>query len=417
MEKMVVQGGTTVSGTVRVSGSKNAVLPMMAASLLVPGRCTITNVPRLRDVETMKRMVERLGAKVSMSNGKLEIDCTEVASVKAPYELVKQMRASFYVLGPLLARFGTAEVSLPGGCAWGPRPVDMHLSALARLGADISLEHGYVVARAERLRGATVDLAYPSVGATANVMMAASRAEGVTVIENAAREPEIAALGSFLEKMGARVEGAGTTSLLVEGKPELSPAELAVIPDRIEAGTLLVAGAITGGTVRLLNCIPGHLDAVVEKLEEVGVKIVTDQDTITASAGPKLDSTEVAATPYPGFPTDMQAQIMALLCRAKGRSTVTDTIYKDRFTHVPELRRMGASIHLDGNVAVVTGVSRLSGAEVMASDLRASAALVLAGLVAEGETYISRVYHLDRGYEGLDEKLRALGARIRRESE
>lgn len=414
MDYFVIEGGRPLSGTVPIGGAKNAVLPLMTAALLAPGRHVFHNVPLLRDVDTMARVLEVLGARCQRTDHSLLVDTTDVSSVEAPYDLVRTMRASVYVLGPLLARYGHARVSLPGGCAWGPRPVDLHIRGMEMLGAEVTLEHGYIVANAERLRGASIHHAVTSVGATGNIMMAAALAEGVTVIDNAACEPEITALGEYLVQMGARIRGLGTTRVEIEGVRDLTPGEVSVIPDRIEAGTFLVAGAITGSTIRLRHVNTDHLTAVIRVLEAMGSRIVGDNHDLVVSGPERSDAGTVETEPFPGFPTDMQAQVMALASIARGTSTITETIYHDRFTHVPELNRLGADIRVDGNVATIHGVRHLSGATVMATDLRASAALILAALCAEGETTIRRIYHIDRGYENIEEKLAALGASVRR---
>ena len=414
MDKFVVEGGRPLEGEVKISGSKNAALPIMAATLLAPGKYRISNVPRLRDVRTMAHLLRIIGAKVEIAEHTLVIDTTLADFPEAPYELVRTMRASIYVLGPLLARFGRARVSLPGGCAWGPRPVDLHIKGMQKLGADISLDYGYINTRASRLNGCRIALDVASVGATGNIMMAASLAEGVTVIENAAMEPEIVNLGEFLRKMGARIEGLGTGKITIEGMPGLRAANFEVIPDRIEAGTFLVAGLITGGQVTLQSCQPDHLSEVLSKLEEAGARLSVDGQSIHLEAEGPIRSTHVTTAVYPGFPTDMQAQWIALMSLAEGSSVVTDTIFPDRFTHVPELNRFGADIVVKNNSAFIRGVKCLKGAPVTSTDLRASASLVLAALAARGHSEIYRVYHIDRGYERIEEKLQGLGARIQR---
>ncbi len=414
MDKIVIQGGHRLEGTVRISGSKNAALPIMAACLLSSGESVIENVPVLKDVSTMAHVLRILGAQVEQEGNRVSIDTRACRYWEAPYELVRTMRASVYVLGPLVARLGRARVSLPGGCAWGPRPVDFHLQGLARLGADVRLQHGYVVAESRGLRGADIEFPIPSVGATANLMMAAVLAKGRTVMKRAAREPEISALAEYLNAMGAKISGHGTPVIEIEGVPDLGPGRGAVVPDRIEAGTYLVAGLITGGRLRLEHCNASHLTAVIDKLVEAGATIRVGQTEIEVHGKGTLASVDMTTSPFPGFPTDMQAQFMALMSLASDTSTITDDVFRDRFTHVPELRRFGADIEMEDNRAVVRAVDHLSGAPVMASDLRASAALVLAGLVAEGETEILRVYHIDRGYETIEVKLRTVGARIER---
>ncbi len=418
MDTIVIRGGAVLEGEVVVGGSKNAALPLLFASLLTPERCVVRNVPRLVDVRTTVAVLRHLGARVTSSpDGRdLEVEARHVHCTEAPYELVKTMRASFLCLGPLLARFGRARVSTPGGCAIGARPVDLHLAGLARLGARVRLVEGYVEAEAERLRGAKIVLDFPSVGATQQLMMAAALAEGTTVIENAAREPECVCLARALERMGARVDGAGTAVVTVEGRPALGGAVHTVIPDRIEAGTFLVAAAITGGSVRVTGARADHLDAVIAKLRQAGVRVHEGESGLAVERNGPLGAVDITTMPYPGFPTDLQAQFMALMTRAHGTSSFTETIFENRFMHVQELARMGAQVRVQGNRALVRGPSRLSGAPVMATDLRASVCLVLAGLAAEGTTRVSRVYHLDRGYERLEEKLRALGADIVREA-
>ncbi|MBD3367399.1 MAG: UDP-N-acetylglucosamine 1-carboxyvinyltransferase [Candidatus Eisenbacteria bacterium] len=417
MDGIVVRGGNRLRGSIRISGAKNATLPMMAATLLTRGRSTLTNVPSLRDVRTMGHVLRVLGAQVEYSDHSMTIDTSNCSYCEAPYELVKTMRASVCVLGPILAKNGRARVSLPGGCAWGPRPVDFHIRAMKELGADVELDHGYIVARAERLRGGSIHFDTSSVGATENAMMAAALAEGTTVITNAAREPEITALGDFLAAMGAGITGHGTDTITIEGATELDPADAEVIPDRIEVGTFMAAAAITGGDVLLEGARRDHCSAIALKLSEAGAEVVEEGGGLRVRGPVWPKSINVTTAPYPGFPTDMQAQMMALMTVADGTSVITDTIYADRFSHVPELRRLGADIAVDRNVAVVSGVRRLSGAKVMATDLRASAALILAGLVAEGETEVSRVYHIDRGYEAIEKKLAGAGAEIERVKE
>ena len=414
MFKLVLHGGKKLSGCVSISGSKNATLPLMAATLLARGHYTIENIPVLRDINTMKQLLESIGVRVNFENHRMRIDSTDYGELEAPYELVKKMRASIYVLGPLLARNGYAKVSLPGGCAWGPRPVNFHLDGLRKMGATLTLTQGYIEARAKRLKGATITFDIPSVGATGNLMMAASLAEGQTIIENAAMEPEIANLAEFLNAMGARISGIGTNRLCIEGVRNLSPANGTVIPDRIEAGTFLVAGAITQGDVCVEQVRPEHVTAILSKLEDAGFAVEIKGDTIRLVADTRAKAVNVSTAVYPGFPTDMQAQWMALMSVAEGTSVITDTIYLDRFAHVPELARLGANIHLDANVATVHGVAELQGATVMSTDLRASASLILAGLVAKGRTDVLRIYHIDRGYEAIEKKLQALGADIRR---
>jgi len=414
VDKLLVRGGRPLQGTVRISGSKNAALPVMAATLLTPGVHRLRNVPRLRDTQTFAKVLELLGARVSFDANVLTIDTREVNSVEAPYELVKTMRASIYVLGPLLARFGRAKVSLPGGCAWGPRPVNLHLTGLQAMGAVLEIEHGYIVGRDAKLKGATIGFDVVSVGATAQIMMAAVLAEGTTVLENAALEPDVTVLGEVLVGCGARIEGLGSRRLTIHGVTSLRPIDTAIIPDRIEAATFAAVAAMTGGSIRLENVVPDHFEAALRKLEESGCVLERAADAVTVSGPARPRPLAVVTQPFPGFPTDMQAQMTAVCAVADGTSVVEDTIYLDRFTHVPELARMGARIELKGNVAVVKGVDRLAGAQVMATDLRASACLVMAALAARGETLVDRIYHLDRGYESLEQKLAALGADIQR---
>jgi UDP-N-acetylglucosamine 1-carboxyvinyltransferase len=414
MDTIVITGGNRLRGEVRISGAKNAALPILASTILGGGECVITNVPRVVDVLTMGKLLSIFGAKVSHEGNRAVIKADVINSTEAPYDLVKTMRASVLALGPLVARWGKAKVSLPGGCAIGSRPVNLHLAGLAKLGADISIEHGYITATAKRLRGARIYCDTPTVTGTENLMMAASLAEGTTVLENAAKEPEINDLADFLVKRGARIEGAGTDVITIEGVRELQGGNHEVIPDRIEAGTYLAAGAMTGGDVTITHCRPAHLEAVLMKLREAGAEVQTEHEQVRITAPGRLKGTDVRTLPYPGFPTDMQAQMVALMTLAEGTSVVTETVFESRFMHVEELRRMGASIRVEGNRLVVTGKPSLTGAPVMASDLRASAGLILAGLAAEGVTEVQRVYHLDRGYERIEEKLRALGATVER---
>jgi len=417
LDKIVVEGGCRLEGNVQIGGSKNAVLPIMAASLLAPGSYRIDNVPVLRDVQTMGRLLEGMGVRTEFSGHRLTIDSSSCSHFEAPYNLVKTMRASIYVLGPLLARFGYAKVSLPGGCAWGPRPVNLHIEGMRKLGASIEIQEGYIIARKDRFKGAQISFDVSSVGATGNVLLASVLAEGLTVIQPAAREPEITALARFLNKMGAKIKGIGTDRLEIQGVQSLSPTDETVIPDRIEAGTFLAACAVAGGDVTLLGVEPKHLTAVLGRLADAGVEVHFSADSIRIQSSGILKPVDVSTSVYPGFPTDMQAQWMALMGVATGSCTITDTIYLDRFTHVPELKRLGADITLDFNRARIKGVPALSGAPVMSTDLRASASLILAGLVAKGRTDVSRVYHIDRGYEGIEKKLQILGARIWREKE
>ena len=414
MDEILIRGGRRLSGEVRISGAKNSALPILASTILGGGECVITNVPRVVDVLTMGTLLGILGAKVSHEGNRAVIHADVIASTEAPYDLVKTMRASVLVLGPLVARWGEAKVSLPGGCAIGSRPVNLHLAGLAKLGADISIEHGYITAKAKRLKGERIYCDTPTVTGTENLMMAASLAEGVTMLENAAKEPEIVDLADFLVKRGARIHGAGTDVITIEGVRELHGADHEVIPDRIEAGTYLAAGAMTHGDVTATHCRPHHLEAVLMKLREMGADVQEDKDTVRLTRPDKLRGTDVRTLPFPGFPTDMQAQMVALMSLAEGTSVITETVFESRFMHVEELRRMGADIRVEGNRLVVTGRKKLTGAPVMASDLRASAGLIVAGLAAEGMTQVQRVYHLDRGYERIEEKLGALGADVRR---
>ncbi len=413
--RLEIEGGVPLSGAVAASAAKNATLPALATALLTARPIVIENAPALADVTTMTRLLERLGAAVTRdADGAMRVQVERVASSEAPYELVSTMRASVLVLGPLLARTGTARVALPGGCAIGVRPIDQHLKGFARLGAEISIQNGYVEARASRLKGARITTDLVTVTGTANLMMAAACAEGTTVIENAAREPEIADLARLLVAMGARIDGAGTARIEIAGVPDLVGARHRVIPDRIEAGTLIVAGAITRGDLLVTGVVPEHLSALLAKLEECGVTLDVEPASVRVRGPRRPQPADVITSPFPGFPTDMQAQVMTLLGLADGLSRVTETIFENRFMHVAELARMGARIETDGATAVIRGVREYQGAPVMASDLRASAALVLAGLAARGRTSISRVYHLDRGYERLEAKLAAVGARIER---
>ena len=418
MDAIEIEGGVPLKGEVEVSGSKNATLPQIAAALLAPGRSVFRDVPDLADIRTMGRLLSHMGAKVARDPEKgghtLEVDASELPRPEAPYELVKTMRASVLVLGPLLARLGRARVSLPGGCAIGARPIDQHLKGLAALGARIELTHGYVEASAQKLRGAKFVFDLPTVTGTENLLMAAVLADGRSVLENCAREPEVMALATVLGKMGAHIEGAGTPIITVEGVRELRPAQVQVIPDRIEAGTLLAAALITGGDVLVRRARAEDLDAVLIKMRAAGAQIAAERDGLRLRAPQAFDAVDLVTAPFPGFPTDLQAQLMACMTVARGAARVVETVFENRFMHVQELSRMGAEIHVDGHTAVVKGVARLSGAPVMATDLRASASLVVAGLRAKGITTVHRVYHLDRGYEALENMLRSLGARVRR---
>jgi UDP-N-acetylglucosamine 1-carboxyvinyltransferase len=414
MDAIEITGGHRLSGEVTISGAKNAALPIMTASLLIPGKTEIHNVPRLRDVVTMLELLKLLGVEGGYENHSLRLDASKITQTEAPYDLVRQMRASIYVLGPLLARFGRARVSLPGGCAWGPRPVDLHIKGMELLGAKIELEHGYIVASCERLRGTRIPFDISSVGATGNVMMAATLARGVTRIENAACEPDIVALADFLIAAGARITGHGTKTIEIEGVETLQPCSFTNIADRIEAGTYLAAGAITGGEIVCAKTRPDHVGIVISRLREMGCEVEVDADRIHLQGPGMIRAIDIQTEVYPGFPTDLQAQFMALLCVAEGTGIITETIYPDRFSHVPELARLGASISLHGNVATVRGVESLQGTRVMSTDIRASSALILAGLVASGTTTVSRIYHIDRGYESIEKKLSGLGAQVRR---
>ncbi|MDR3213259.1 MAG: UDP-N-acetylglucosamine 1-carboxyvinyltransferase [Azoarcus sp.] len=414
MDKLLIEGGIRLVGEIAISGAKNAALPILCAALLSSEPVTFTNVPQLKDIATLLALLAQMGVKVQREGNTVTLDASTLTEPVAPYEMVKTMRASILVLGPLAARCGEARVSLPGGCAIGARPVDQHIKGLQAMGADVVVEHGYVHVRTPRLKGTRLVTDMVTVTGTENLMMAASLADGETVIENAAREPEIVDLAHCLTAMGAKITGAGTDILRIEGVPRLHGACHHIMPDRIETGTYLCAAAVTGGEVRLTGAQASSLDAVIDKLIEAGCTVQSDADTLRLTAPPKLAAVSLRTAPYPAFPTDMQAQFMALNCVASGTARVRETIFENRFMHAVELQRLGADIHIDGNTAVVQGVERLQGATVMATDLRASASLVVAGLVAEGETTIERIYHLDRGYERLEEKLAALGARVRR---
>ncbi|MBU0481971.1 MAG: UDP-N-acetylglucosamine 1-carboxyvinyltransferase [Proteobacteria bacterium] len=417
MDKIVIEGGPALHGVIEISGAKNAALPLMAATLLAPGEHVLHNVPDLRDTRTMLSLLESFGAvwHRRAEDNALLISTDTITNIEASYELVKTMRASVLVLGPLLARQGQARVSLPGGCAIGARPIDFHMQGLARLGVDLSLEHGYVEGKvAGRLQGSTILFDIPSVTGTENLLMAATLAEGVTIIKNAAREPEIGNLIDMLVGMGASIQGRDSDRLVIEGVKELRPAEIAIIPDRIETGTYLIAAGAAGGELELRNCRPAHLPALLEKLRVVGLDIEEQSESIKVGRSGTLKSVDIKTQPYPGFPTDLQAQMMALMSVSEGLSVIAETIFENRFMHVAELRRMGADIMVDGHSAIVKGGRKLFGAPVMATDLRASASLVIAALAAEGETHLSRVYHLDRGYDDLVGKLLAVGARIKR---
>ncbi|MBI4652309.1 UDP-N-acetylglucosamine 1-carboxyvinyltransferase [Candidatus Desantisbacteria bacterium] len=417
MDKILITGGKKLEGTVTISGSKNAVLPIMAAVILTKDKCNIKNVPAIRDVSTMGQVISTLGAKISRTEDTINIDASDITSFEAPYELVKTMRASFLVLGPLLARFGKAKVSMPGGCAIGVRPVNIHLKGFEALGAKIEIGYGYIEASCSGpLRGGKIFLDFPSVGATENIMIAAALAKGETIIENAACEPEIVDLADFLISMGAKIKGAGTNNIIIDGQFEkgLHGADYKIIPDRIETGTFMVAALATGGNILIKNSRYDHLKTVIAKVEEAGGKIEIENDDIRVRRIHELKPVNIRTMPYPGFPTDIQAQFMALLCIARGQSVITETVFENRFIHVAELNRMGAKIQIEGESAIINGAPYLTGAHVMASDLRASAALIIAGLLAHGETHIHRIYHLDRGYEKIEDKLVKLGADIKR---
>jgi UDP-N-acetylglucosamine 1-carboxyvinyltransferase len=416
MDKLIITGGVPLSGEIRISGAKNAALPILAATLLAEEPVTICNIPHLQDITTTMELLGRMGVQLVIDEKlNIEVDTSTINEFYAPYELVRTMRASILVLGPLLAHFGRAEVSLPGGCAIGSRPVNLHLHGLAAMGADVSVENGYIRASAKRLKGAKLVMDLVTVTGTENLMMAATLAKGTTVIENAAREPEVVDLAKCLIGLGAQIEGAGTDTIVVEGVDSLHGGQHCVLPDRIETGTYLVAAALTGGQVKVKNTKPSLLDAVLSKLGEAGAFIETGEDWISLDMkGNRPRAVDIRTAPYPAFPTDMQAQFSALNAIAEGSSTITETVFENRFMHIHELQRMGADIRLEGNTAVCTGVESLTAAPVMATDLRASASLVLAGLVADGDTIVDRIYHIDRGYECIEEKLQQLGARIRR---
>jgi UDP-N-acetylglucosamine 1-carboxyvinyltransferase len=418
LDKLLIKGGSELAGTVKISGAKNAALPILAGTLLATEPVVVRNVPHLKDVTTTLSLLQMMGVQVTVDdNLNVEVDASEVTSREAPYELVKTMRASILVLGPLVARFGEADVSLPGGCAIGARPVNLHVAGLQAMGADVSVENGFIKARSGRLKGAHIVFDTVTVTGTENLLMAAVLADGETVLENAAREPEIADLAKFLIELGAEVEGAGSSTITVNGVDKLGGGDYSVLPDRIEAGTYLVAAAMTGGRIRVVDAAPDTLEAVLIKLGEAGATITTGEDWIELDMqGRRPKSVDIRTAPYPAFPTDMQAQFCALNAIAEGAGTITETIFENRFQHVLELQRMGADIQLEGNTAIIKGVDRLTAAPVMATDLRASAGLVLAGLAAVGETLVDRIYHVDRGYERIEEKLRQIGATIKRTS-
>jgi len=416
MDKIVITGGRRLTGSVRVSGAKNAALPLLAASLLAPGRNVYHNVPRLGDLRTMVKCLAIMGADVDLQWPDVVVDTSEIVSTVAPYELVKTMRAAILVLGPLVARLGQAKVSLPGGCAIGARPIDLHLMGLEAMGAKVAIRGGYVEVTCPRLQGAHIRFPQVTVGGTENLLMAATLADGVTTLDNAACEPEIVDLAELLNKMGARIKGAGTPFITIEGVRELAPTEHVVIPDRIETGTLMIAAAITGGDVVLEGVCPEHLGVIVEKLRLSGVRVDFTGTSVRVRGPETIHPLDIITQPHPGFPTDMQAQFMVLALAARGQSIITESIFENRFMHVPELMRMGADISIRGRTALINGPAELSGATVMATDLRASASLILAGLIAQGETDVLRVYHLDRGYEQIEKKLEALGAAVVRVS-
>ena len=416
MDKLIIEGGVPLTGVVHVSGSKNAALPILMGSILLDEPVTYTNVPDLRDIRTTFKLLELLGCPNAFENGQVTVT-PGALSPEAPYELVKTMRASVLVLGPLLARLGEARVAMPGGCAIGARPVDLHLSALEKMGARFDLEDGYILGRCRKLNGAHIHFDFPTVGGTENLLMAAALADGETILENAAREPEVVDLARFLIACGARIEGHGTSVIRIQGVPRLGGCTYRIMPDRIDAGTLLAAAGITDGELLLTDCPFEELDAVIAKMRQMGMEIEPTADGVLARRSCALRGVDVTTQPFPGFPTDMQAQIMSLMCLSEGSGVISETIFENRFMHVQELVRMGADIRLSGHTAIIRGVQRLTGAPVMASDLRASASLVLAGLAAKGITTVQRIYHLDRGYEHIENKLNAVGARIRREAE
>jgi len=416
MDKIMIEGGRPLQGRVRISGAKNAALPIIAACILCGGEHRLQGVPRLKDIRTIQEIMSGMGSTFGTDGAELIVDTTGLRASEAPYELVRTMRASILLLGPLLARLGRAKISLPGGCAIGARPVNLHLKALAAMGAELHLDHGYIHARVQRLRGAPIFFDTPTVTGTENIMMAAVLAQGRTVLKNAAREPEIGDLASMLRSMGAQIEGDGSDTIVIEGVPELSPADHRVIPDRIEAGTFMIAAAMTGGDVHIEGMRPDHLSAVIQKLRSVGAELETESDGMHVRGPASLQAADIRTMPFPGFPTDLQAQFMALMTVARGSSIIKETIFENRFIHVSELKRMGADIEINGNQALVRGRDTLLAAPVMATDLRASASLILAGLVAHGgTTEVRRIYHLDRGYEALETKFHSLGARIWRE--
>ncbi len=417
MDKIIVKGGNQLNGKIKIGGAKNAVLPIMTACILAPGKYKLTNVPDLKDTRTMSELLRRIGAEVTYYNHSLIINTENCNTPEAPYDLVKTMRASFYVLGPLLSRFGISKVSLPGGCAWGPRPVDYHLKAFKELGASVELDSGYIIAKG-KLIGCNINFENVSVGATGNVLMGAVTAKGITKINNAAREPEITLLCEFLNLMGAKIKGLNSNTLIIEGVDKLSPVkEFEIVPDRIEAGTFLIATAICGGEIELIDANPDHLQTVLNLLVKTGSEISIKDGNIILKSNGKIKHVDMETEPFPGFPTDLQAQWMALMTLADGNSLIVDNVYADRFTHISELTRLGAVISLEKNKATITGTKKLKGAEIMSTDIRASASLIIAALVANGKSSISRIYHIDRGYEKIEEKFRSLGANIWRESD
>ena len=416
MDKIIIEGGKPLKGTVKISGAKNAALPIIAACLLTGGCHRLHNVPHLKDIQTIKSIMSKLGVVFRDDNNTLEVNSDNLRSHEAPYDLVKTMRASILLLGPLLARYGRAKISLPGGCAIGERPVNLHLKALVSMGVDIRLDHGYIIAQVDRLKGANIFFDTPTVTGTENIMIAAVKASGQTVLRNAAKEPEIQDLANMLKSMGADIEGDGTDTIVIHGVDDLRPTQHTIIPDRIEAGTFMIAAAITKGDIKIQGCRLEHVGALIEKLEPAGAGIQVSDDTIFVKGPDIIKSVDIKTMPFPGFPTDLQAQFMALMCIAKGRSLIRETVFENRFIHVSELKRMGADIEIDGSQALIKGKGYLLSAPVMATDLRASASLILAGLVAkDGRTEVNRIYHLDRGYEAIEKKFVNLGATIWRE--
>ena len=417
MDKLIIRGGKRLKGTVEISGAKNAALPLMAASILAAGEHSLYGVPDLRDVITMGRLLANLGAGFHFEKNSVILDSSRIRNFEAPYELVNTMRASVLVLGPLVARLGKAKVSLPGGCAIGARPINLHLMGLEKMGASITLESGYVIAKAKKLRGASIYFDIPTVTGTENIMMAACLAEGRTLIENAAREPEVVDLADALTSMGAKIKGAGESVIEISGVARLKPLRHTTIPDRIEAGTFMAVAGITGGDITIKNCRPDHLDALMNKLTDTGITFRNLSQGIRVTGPERLKSVSIRTMPYPGFPTDMQAQFMAMMCISDGTSVISESVFENRFMHAAELKRMGADIAIEGGIATIRGIDKLKGAPLMATDLRASASLIVAALAAEGKSTVNRIYHLDRGYERIEEKLKKLGADIRREKE